>query len=132
MKKSVYSSALIGSLLLLFILLTSLFFDYSYTLSIYSIIFFIEIISVLIYLIILNRNYFVKIKPIKENKTIFTLLTFWLILILPFNLFWANLTFDNISMSLYGFSIDLFRSLPNYLVIIPLVLSLYFELLADN
>lgn len=132
MKKSVYSSALIGSLLLLFILLASLFFDYSYTLSIYSIIFFIEIISVLIYLIILNRNYFVKIKPIKENKTIFTLLTFWLILILPFNLFWANLTFDNISMSLYGFSIDLFRSLPNYLVIIPLVLSLYFELLADN
>lgn len=129
MRKESYLLGSFGSILLLLFLISSLILDYSYTVNIYSFIFFIEILSVLFYLFFISKKFFEKKKLTPTNKLIIKFLIILLILILPFNLLWANFTLENIAMSLYGFFIDLFRHFFNYLIIIPLIFSL---ILIDN
>lgn len=125
MKKSAYILGLFGSIILFFIILSSLILNYSYNVIIFNVTFSIELILIIIYLVLLNRRYWKGIDKSEENKGLLKVMTLCLILILPFNLFWAIFTIDNIGQSLLYFIKVLFRSLPNYVVIIPLILSLY-------
>lgn len=125
MKKSAYLLGLFGSIILFFIILSSLVLNYSYNVITFNFIFFIELILIIIYLVLLNKRYWKRVDENKENRNRLKAMTICLILILPFNLFWAVFSFDNMGQSLMDFIKVLFRSLPNYVVIIPLILSLY-------
>lgn len=125
MKKSAYLLGLFGSIILFFIILSSLVLNYSYNVIIFNFIFFIELILIIAYLVLLNKRYWKRTNENEENRSWLKSMTICLILILPFNLFWAVFSFDNMGQSLIDFIKVLFRSLPNYVVIIPLILSLY-------
>ncbi|WP_055071883.1 hypothetical protein [Clostridium massiliamazoniense] len=125
MKKSAYLLGLFGSIILFFIILSSLVLNYSYNVIIFNFIFLIELILIIIYLVLLNKRYWRKADENEGNRSWLKAMTICLILILPFNLFWAIFSFDNMGKSLIDFIKVLFRSLPNYVVIIPLILSLY-------
>lgn len=125
MKKSAYILGLFGSCILFFILLASLILNYSYNIGIFSFIFLIELISVMVYLILLNKEYFSNVPLTKEHKALLNTLAIWSIIILPFNLFIVNFAIHDLPTFLLEFFIGLFRSVPNYIVIIPLALSFY-------
>lgn len=125
MKKSAYILGLFGSVILSLILLASLILNYSYNIGIFSFIFLIELVSVIVYLVLLNREYFGNLTLSKEHKALLNALTIWSIIILPFNLFLVNFTLHDLQTFLIEFFIGLFRSVPNYIVIIPLAISFY-------
>lgn len=69
MKKSAYILGLFGSIILFFIILSSLILNYSYNVIIFNVTFSIELILIIIYLVLLNRRYWKGIDK-SEEKTL--------------------------------------------------------------